>query len=120
VGVLAVVASSGCQWDETRFFDLRVVNDTHRAVAIRPCWDLDCLNMRGMPITVLRPGDSRHEDEWWANDAGNRIAVAVLRPGRKRIVGCLITAYAQGQPSGVVRLSQERPCITAPENGPGG
>lgn len=114
LGVLAVVVSSGCQWDETKFFDLRVVNDTHRTATIRPCWDLDCLNMHGMPITVLRPGRSHHEDEWWANDTGLRVSVAVLKPGGRRIVGCLITSYAQGQPSGVVRLSQERPCFHSP------
>jgi hypothetical protein len=119
-GVLAAAGLSSCQWDETRFFDLRVVNDTHQAVKIQPCWDVDCLNVYGMPVTVLRPGDSRHESSWWADDAGQKVAVAVLHPGGRRIMGCLITSFAPGQPTGLVRASQQRQCLHAPEGGPGG
>ena len=116
-----VAALSACQWDETRFFDLRVVNNTHRTVRIRPCWDVNCLDMSGMRVAVLRPGDTQDEGSLWTNDAGEEVSVAVLGPvGKQHIIGCLITSFKPGQPKGLVRMSQERPCISGPEGGPGG
>jgi hypothetical protein len=109
VGILAAAVLSGCQWDETRFYDLRVVNDTHRPVKIQPCWDVDCVDMNGMPVTVLRPGDSRDEKSWWVIPASG-VAVAVLSPAGHRIIGCLIL-NSRGRSKGVVRTSQQRPCF---------
>jgi hypothetical protein len=120
LGVLAAVGLSGCQWDEARFFDLRVVNNTHRPVKIRPCWDVDCLQVNGMPITVLRPGGSRDEDSWWPNDVGQEVVVAVLSPTGKQIIGCLITTFVQGQRMGLVHTSQQRACLRGSEQGGGG
>lgn len=120
VGVLAVAGLSACQWDEMRFFDLRVVNDTHRAVKVRPCWDEYCLDMAGMPVALVHPGGSTDEASYWATQDPGRISVAVLSPRGKQI-GCLTTSYANGQPKGLVRVSQRTPkCPHYRGPGPGG
>ncbi len=65
------------------FFDLRVVNDTHRTVTIQPCWDLDCLDTHGLhacghsrpAIRSRRPVTSRptaEDKSWWPS--GSRAA----------------------------------------------
>lgn len=112
-------ALSGCYWDVTGFFDLRVVNDTSRAVKIRPCWDKFCLDTAGMPYSVLRPGDSHDESNFWANDSGDQVTVEVFSLRGKRIA-CLTTGYAARQATGVVRVSQMTKCRAAPLSGGGG
>lgn len=120
VSALAVVGLSACQWDETRFFDLRVVNDTQHPVKIRPCWDEYCLDMNGMPVTVLHPGGTKDENTWWPKDFGSKISVAVLSRHGKQI-GCITTGYADGQLKTVVRVSQQTPkCPKSRGAGPGG
>jgi hypothetical protein len=110
VGVVAAAGlGGGCQWDEVQFFHLRVINDTDRVVTIQPCLDTDCLDTTGLPVTALRPGDSKDEGLWWVHAPGEKVAVAVLGPARKQIIGCLITT--QGLRPGVVRASQQRPCL---------
>ncbi len=119
VGALLAAALSACQWDETRFFDLRVVNDTHRTVKIQPCWDTYCLDMSKLPVTALPPGASHHEASWWPNDSGDQVSVAVRSPGRRGFL-CLTTTYGPGQPSGVVRVSRRAPCPLTPTGGRAG
>jgi hypothetical protein len=120
VGVLAVAGLSACQWDETRFFDLRVLNDTQHPVKIRPCWDQYCLDLNGMPSTVLGPGESKDENTWWPKDFGSTVSVVLLGPTGKRI-GCMTTSYPSGQLKRVLRVSQQKPkCPRYRGAGPGG
>jgi hypothetical protein len=120
VGVLAVAGLSACQWDETKFFDLRVVNDTHRAVKVKPCWDQFCLDDNGMPVSLLRPGGSTDESSFWATNDPGTISVVVLSPKGKQI-GCLTTSYAYAQARGLVRISRAAPkCPISRGAGPGG
>jgi hypothetical protein len=73
-----------------------------------------------MPITVLPPGGTKDEANWWPKDFGANISVVVLGPTGSR-VGCLTTRYGSGQPKGIVRISQQRPkCPRYRGAGPGG
>ena len=117
--VLAIVIFALRGWSGTQigFFDLRVVNDTHRTVQIQPCWDVDCHDTHGLRAKILRPGKAVFVRGDWANDIGQRIVVAVQRPGAKswQFEGCLVTLFSARQKGGDVRVSQQRPCFTGPE-----
>jgi len=99
------------------FFDLRIVNDTHRTVTVHPCWDLDCLDINGLPASVLRPGASVDSAGNFTTDVGHEIVVGIRKPGGKpwQFSACMMIATAPGQPTGVVRVSKARPCFTGTE-----
>jgi hypothetical protein len=111
--LLLIFELRGCQTTRIEFLDLRVVNDTSHTVQIQPCWDLDCIDTHGLPSSVLRPGSSTQESGFWPNDVGGEAVVAVQRPGARpwQFHGCLIVVTAPGQKTGVVRVSQRRPCL---------
>lgn len=117
VGAVATTALSGCLWDETQFFDLRVVNNTHMAVKVQPCWDQYCVVRNGMPVALLRPADSRDEASYWPNIDGGKAAVTVFSATGKRL-GCLTTSFGDRQRMGLVRISQVVPCQRPPAGGP--
>lgn len=117
--VLAILIFSLRGWGGTQieFFDLRVVNDTHRTVQIQPCWDVDCRDTHSLPAKILRPRKAAHAGGKWSNDIGQEIVVAVRQPGAKpwQFEGCLVTQFSAGQKRGDVRVSRLRPCFTGPE-----
>ncbi len=98
------------------FFDLKVVNDTHRSVTIQPCWDLVCLDTKGLPASVIAPGSSVHSAGHFPTDRGGEVVVAIRKPGGKpwEFSSCLITAFAPQQDTGVVRVSHARKCFRRP------
>ena len=98
------------------FFDLKVVNDTHRTVTIQPCWDLVCLDTHGLPPAVIAPGSSVHSGGNFPTDQGAEIVVAIRKPGGKpwEFSSCLITGFAAHQDTGVVRVSHARKCFPRP------
>src|SRR5947209_1545304 len=89
------------------FFDLKIVNDTHRTVTVHPCWDIDCHDVVGLPASVLRPGRSVHSAGNFPTDSGHEIVVGIHKPGAEVNVfsSCIVTASAPGQKTGVVRVS---------------
>lgn len=101
---------------QIHFLDLRVVNDTRRTVTVQPCWDFYCLDTLGLSAHVLKPGRSVHERDEFSTDIGKKIVVAIRKPGGKRwqFSACMITTFAPGQPSAVVRVSDARPCVSPP------
>jgi hypothetical protein len=122
VAIFGLIVGIGSCQHGIGWFHVRVVNDTRRPVTIQPCWDPDCLNFRGLPAAVIRPGAARTEPPAWPNDAGQQIVLAIHKPGGKpwQFAGCLVTSYVQGQTTGTVRVSQMRPCFTGTESGGGG
>jgi hypothetical protein len=114
---VAAVAVSGCQWDETRFFNFRVVNDSQRAVKVQPCWDFYCLDTKKMPVTPLQPGASHNEDSWWPNDTGDKVTVIILGPHGKH-AACLVTSFFAGERTKTIPVSQAVPCPRPPAGGP--
>jgi hypothetical protein len=96
------------------FLDLRVVNDTHRTVTIQPCWDLDCLDFRGLQPSVIQAGRSVHVTGHYATDVGHEIVVGIRKPGGKpwQFSSCMVTGTAAGQPKDVIRVSKAQPCFT--------
>jgi hypothetical protein len=99
------------------FLDLRVVNDTHRTVTIQPCWDLDCLDIRGLQSSVIPPGRSVHVTGHYATDVPHEIAVGIRKPGGKpwQFSSCMITGTAAHQPKDLIRVSKAQPCVTGTE-----
>jgi hypothetical protein len=106
----------------TSFLDLRVLNDTHRTVTVRSCWDLDCYNTRGFRPIVIGPGRSGHQAGEFAIDRGQELALAIGKPDAKsqRFSLCLTTWIAAGQKTGLVRISQAQPCLNVQEGSAGG
>ena len=123
--ILAVILTVILLWHPTRritFFDLRIVNDTQRTVRVHPCWDINCINITGLPESTLRPGQSVHSSGNFATDVGNEIVVGIRKPGGKvwQFSSCMMITAPAGRQAGTVRVSKARPCFTGPEGGGGG
>jgi hypothetical protein len=99
------------------FLNLRILNDTHRTVTVQPCWDFDCLNINGLPASLLRPGGSVHSSGHFASNAGHEIVVGIRKPGGnpRKFSSCMMIGIAAGQTTGLVRVSRGRPCFTGTE-----
>jgi hypothetical protein len=100
------------------FVDVRIVNDTHRTVTIQPCWDLNCLDIRGLQPHVVRPGRSVDVTGEYTSDVGHEIAIGIRKRGGKpwQFSSCVVTGTAAGQRIGLVRVSKAQPCFTGTES----
>ena len=116
-----IFATRGFVGQKTAYFDLKDMNDTQRKVTVEQCWDLSCIDTHGLRPSVLPPGRSVHENREYLNDIGPLINVDIRKPGGNpfAFASCMYISFNSGQKTGLVRVSQARPCFTGTLPGAG-
>ncbi len=95
------------------FFNLRIVNDTQRSVTVQPCWDLTCLDVKGLSASELRPGRAVRSYGHFPTDSGHEIVVGIQKEGGKpwQFSSCMFITTAPGEQTGTVRVSKAKACL---------